>query len=159
MTQVTGFAADFQWKAVDFWVKLMQYDAYLKSLVSGRVSPQHLATISNPIFPLITVTRQGIGGDPTIPNIDHPFIMIDIYSKKDVAETWKIYSNKERISNKPLGVRPLLHGQSFRIPGLVVKLMQEVWVSDGLYQAQDQTFRLSARYKTEILAQTIKVSQ
>lgn len=153
-----GYFVDFKWKVEDFIVKLLQQDAYLITKVAGRVFAQHLLTIQNPVFPLITVTKSGPGGDSQIENIDYSFLLIDVWSKRNKAECCKIYVNRVPVLNTRQGIYALLHKKGFDTPEAIIQDLREVWYNDNLYEPADQTFRLSARYAMDSTAKECNVA-
>jgi hypothetical protein len=137
---------------------VLQPDAYLQSLVDGRIYPQHLAMLTNPTYPNVTLMRSGLGGDPSITNLDNMFLIIDVWSKKNVAELWSIYADINSVTNAPVGIRALLHNQGFDFTEAIIGLCTELWVTDNLYEPRTQTFHLSARYSLKVAAKNITSS-
>lgn len=151
-----SYYGNFQSKVIERLVKLLQTDPYLITKVAGRVYEAHPSLLDNPKFPAITVTRQGLGGDTSLPQIDYPFLIIDVWSKKNVAELWSIYADHDTITNKPRGIRSLLHVPlGFDFPEAQVDYIAEVWVTDNLYEPWSKTFHLTARYSLKMAAKNV----
>lgn len=152
------YYGDFQTKVMNHYVRLLQTDSYLMTKVAGRVYPQHVSLIENPKFPSISFTRQGLGGDPSFPEIDYPFLIIDVWSKVGPQELWSIYASRDPKTNRPVGIRALVANKGFDLPEAVVELGREVWVSDDLYEAWSKTFHLSSKYILTIAAKRLVVT-
>lgn len=152
---------DFQWMVLARIVKLLQNDVYLQSFVGKRIYAQNIATMDQPEFPCITVTRQGLGSDPGIREVDSAYLMVDVWSKKDIVELWRIYASKDSITGTPRGVRALLHqganGQpvGFDFPEAVVDACREMHVVDDLFESFSRTFHLAARYDLRYAAKRV----
>jgi hypothetical protein len=151
----TTYHGDFQWKILDHIVKLMQNDPYLTSKVNKRVYSQHISTVANPLFPAITISRVGLGGDPSIDEIDYTFLNVDVWSKVGPDELWAIYANFDSVNHVLQGVRGLLHNKGFRIPEANVDLCTQIYVVDNLWEKETKTFHLVARFRINAAANVV----
>jgi hypothetical protein len=150
------YYGDFQWKLLKYIVTMLQNDSYLKRITNGRVYPQHISTMENPAFPAVTVSRTGQGSDSGIHQINYVEIAIDVWSKKGIADLWKIYADHDVTNKKPVGVRPLLSQKTFDFPELIVHRSQEVLLVDDLYEDWSKTWHLHARYEMSIAAKNVE---
>lgn len=151
------YYGDFQFKALDYLIKLLQADTYLQSKVHGRISEQHPSTLDQPVYPMVTVSRIGTGGDASIENIDNAFIVIDVWSKSGTPELWSIYSSRNTTTNLPVGIRALLHNKSFSYLEVDLDKLSEVWVTDNLYEKTTRTWHLNARFVMKNAAKTLVI--
>jgi hypothetical protein len=151
---------NFQPKVLTEIFRILQQDAYLKTLVDGRVYAQHVSTLENPVFPCVTMTYHGYG-TPGMPDIMAGDLQIDVWSKKNVAELWSIYSSHDYIANKPVGIRALLNrGPSgepfgFNLPEAICHLCREVSVVDDLYEEWSRTHHFVALYSLHFAARRV----
>ena len=149
------YYGNFQFKVLDYLVKLLQADTYLTSMVGKRISTYHPSTIDQPVFPSITIGRQGMGGDASLEQIDNAFLIIDIWSQQGVANLWAIYSSADPSTRRPVGVRSLLHNQGFDITEAVIDKLSEAWVTDNLYEKDTRLYHMQARYQMKSVSKTL----
>ena len=151
------YHGNFMWKVKAYLINLLKQDAYLITKIAGRVHSVHASNLENPVFPFVTLTRQGVGGDPSFAELDYPFFVVDIWSKKGGQELWDIFATKNPVSNKPAGVRALFTNKVFDLPEATIELIREVWVSDDLYESWSRSHHISARYAVTVSAKTLVV--
>ena len=152
---MTQFYGDFQWKIFKHVVQVLQNDPYLKRMTGGRIYPQHISNLDNPEFPAVTISRIGQGADTSIHQINYVTLQIDVWSKKSIAELWRIYADHDVTNNRPVGVRSLLSQQTFNFPEAIVHLCQESDVSDDLYEPWSKTYHLAAEYNLSVAAKNV----
>ena len=107
-------------------------ESNIVNLISDRIYPSHISTITNPIFPLITMSRIS-GGTNAAHTATDIIQQIDVWSKDGYDELWKIYSE----------INKLINLQIFDC----IIFCKETNVSDDLYEEDTQTYHLSARYR------------
>jgi hypothetical protein len=157
------FYGDFQKQTLVRIVTMLQADTYLQSLIGNpaRLYPRHIDLITDPTYPLVTITRQGMGSDPGIPQIDDAFLIVDVYSHLGPNELWAVYASRDMTTNRPCGLRSLLScgipgsPVGFDFPESTVGLCREVWVADDLYDMRARAYKLSARFDIKYAAKPI----
>ena len=151
---------NFQRKVLAKIVHVLQQDAYLISKVGGRVYPTNLSSLNEPTFPCVTVSFS-MKSDPSIREIEYSDLVIEVWSKKDQAELWSIYSDHDYDNNVAVGIRRLLHegpsgeANGFDIPEAVISLCREREVDDNLYESWSRTHHLMALYELVFAAKRI----
>ena len=159
------FHGDFQIATFNRIVKYLQADPYLASLLSGRIYPQHISTIENPIYPCVTISRQGAGPDSGFAALDKANLYVDVWSKVGVPDLYSIYASKDPVTFKMLGIRALLScGKSgepkgFDFPEATVNLCREVYLVDNLWDSKTRSFHLAARYELQVAAKNVTATQ
>ena len=117
--------------------KMLQNDN-LTAFVGTRIYPNHISIVSNPVFPLITLSRVsgGVNEDHISSKIYH---QIDVWCKDigDIAGydlLWSIYNEVRNSINLKTDMSD-------------IQLCKEYDVNDNLYESDTETYHLSARYQ------------
>ena len=150
-----SFHGDYRYKALEYLVSTLANDPYISSIVGNRVYSQHISTMEQPIYPCVTISRQGIGADPSLAQIDSAFIAIDVWSKKANSECWAIYASKDPTTFRNLGIFALLHNQGFDFTEVQIDRLWEVYLTDSLYEGDTRTFHLAARYEMKYVGKNV----
>lgn len=113
----------------------------LTAFVGDRIYPSHILTVSEPVYPAISMGRQGGGMDDRLIATDM-ILQIDVWAKLDESIglmpydlLWAIYNEVHGTIN----LKPL--------PGVVAPLVKEIYVNDDLYESDNQTWHLASKYK------------
>lgn len=77
--------------ARDRLVEEIRTDSNIYTATSGRVYPQDLATLLNPVYPCITVSLQGGIPDDYLSELADASVSINAYSTKSYNQCWDIY--------------------------------------------------------------------
>ena len=72
-------------------VRELRSDTTLFSLVSGRIYPQDLATLSNPTYPSVTISLNGGIPDDYNQDLAEANVVIQSYSTKSYNQCWDIF--------------------------------------------------------------------
>ena len=77
--------------ARDRLVEEMRSDTDTFVATSGRIYPQDLATLQNPVYPCATVAFNGGVPDAYLSQLADASISIKVYSTKSYNQCWEIY--------------------------------------------------------------------
>jgi|TARA_B100001964_G_scaffold21533_2_gene21759 hypothetical protein len=72
-------------------MRTLRSDSTLFNLIKGKIYPQDLATLKNPMYPCVTFTFGSGESDDNIPNLAESNVSVKCYSTKSYSECWNIY--------------------------------------------------------------------
>jgi hypothetical protein len=78
-------------------VRTLRADADLFTVVSGRIYPAELATLTNPKYPCITVSFSGGPSDDYNPDLADSSCTIQYYSTKSYSDVWDMHKKTKAV--------------------------------------------------------------
>jgi|GEM_PF-3234061 len=121
------------------------------------IYPNHITSASNPLFPAISMGRQGGGTDGEQIGSDFVF-QIDVWSKSNqgtpgYTEIWNIYREVKKTIEVSNLITPKYTylSTSAKTAGVFIMSCIESYVNDDLYEADTRTYHLSAKYRVKAI--------
>jgi hypothetical protein len=74
-------------------VEEMRSDTDIFTATSGRIYPQDVATLLNPVYPCVAVAFNGGVADEYLVDLAQASVSIKAYSTKSFSQCWDIYEN------------------------------------------------------------------
>ncbi len=121
-------------------VRAMRGDATVFKLVGGRIYPQDVATIINPVYPCIAFRIDSGTPDPNVSKVGTPRVIINCYSTKSYNESYSIYE----------AVKDLLSISRFYDVNVNL-IIKEESLPREFYDPVGQTYNLITRWSMMII--------
>ncbi len=121
-------------------VREMRGDATVFGLVGGRIYPQEIATVKNPVYPCIAFRIDSGVPDPHVSKVGVPRVIINCYSTKSYNESYSVYE----------AVKDLLAISRF-FDASVNLIIKEESLPREFYDPVGQTYNLITRWSMVII--------